>query len=125
MNQRGGCGYAVRTVLQLDPEHVAAKLELGTILVDTHEPQRAAPLLEEVLRQRPDDVEARLQHARALAALGQLDLAARELTQCAAHSRSPLPHYHLAAVLEALGRTGEAKAARAEYQRLLREQAGK
>jgi tetratricopeptide (TPR) repeat protein len=78
--QTGSDGRAVeeyRTALALDPNLVAARLDLGVALIRLGRYQESAEIFRSIVEADPENIRARLGEAEALAALGQ-SLEARE-----------------------------------------------
>lgn len=59
--------------LELDPDLLPARIALGTVLLETGDPARAAAEFRTVADRRPDSLPPRLYELRALAAAGRLD----------------------------------------------------
>ncbi|HEY4311839.1 MAG TPA: tetratricopeptide repeat protein [Pirellulales bacterium] len=66
-----GAAQHFNTVVKLRPNHVAALVNLGIVLLNLHQNDQALVCLEEALRQQPDSVNAHYGMATALAQIGQ------------------------------------------------------
>ncbi len=66
-------------LLQLQPDHVWGRIQLGALELAAGDPQKAATLLEPLVRDRPWDVTARYNYASALRLLGRAEEAQRHM----------------------------------------------
>jgi tetratricopeptide (TPR) repeat protein len=75
-----------RRVLQVDPEHEAARLQLAASLVETRQYQEALPLLEMLRQRQPENWQALVLLARCQDFLGQPETAEQLLDQVLAQA---------------------------------------
>ncbi len=80
---------------QLDPDNPAVHYYRGRMWLEAGDPARARPLLDRFIAARPDHADARLIRARVLAALGQWQAAADDLTRAIELLEPPTPEVYL------------------------------
>jgi tetratricopeptide (TPR) repeat protein len=97
--------------LRLDPADPVANYLVGDIWVQKHDPEKAMPFLNRALSMRPGFLNAEASLGRALAQLGRLQEAARELEGVASADQDGSIHYQLYQVYLKLGKNDEAKTA--------------
>lgn len=100
-------------VLRVDPADPLANYLVGDIWVQKHEAERALPYLHQALSLRPGFLNAEASLGRALAQLGRLAEAAKELEAVAPSDADGSIHYQLQQIYLRLGKADEARAAQA------------
>ena len=96
--------------LQLDPDHAEANGEMGSILVERHQPEKAIPYLETALRAKPDLWLIYQQLGRAYLMEKNYRQAEAELKKALGRDPEGMAHYQLGVVYRAEGRSSEAAA---------------
>ncbi|GAB4239606.1 MAG: hypothetical protein Kow00109_14450 [Acidobacteriota bacterium] len=110
-----------RKELELDPNHVPARLQLAWLHLNRGRSAEALPLAEEALELDPDSASPRYVLGRVLLDLGRYEDAARRLEEARELApESSLVHQYLAQTYFRLGRREEAQAELAEVDRLRR-----
>jgi tetratricopeptide (TPR) repeat protein len=94
--------------LQLDPDHAEANGEMGSILVERHQPEKAIPYLETALRAKPDLWLIYQQLGRAYLMEKNYRQAEAELKKALGRDPEGMAHYQLGVVYRAEGRSSEA-----------------
>ena len=99
----------MRRAVDADPKDRAVRLELANLLVRLGKAEQAKPLIDELVKQHPDD-------SSALAAQFSVDTAARNLTDAkasadalvASHPKTALGYYEQGKIVESQGRPEDA-----------------
>jgi tetratricopeptide (TPR) repeat protein len=104
--------------LRLSPESTVAAYELGDSYVQQHQWQQASEYLRPALKDPNVTRGARLDFAKAEAALGQRDAAIQDLLQLADGDRDGEVHYRLAALYRESGEKAKARQAQATSEAL-------
>jgi tetratricopeptide (TPR) repeat protein len=101
----------LRKELRLNPDHAEANAEIGDILVSLHQPDEAIPYLQKALRLKPDLIRIHEQLGRAFYQRKEFAQAAREFSRLLSTDNDGDVHYELGRVYEAMGLTGQSRAA--------------
>ncbi len=111
MRDTDGALAELRKELRLNPDHAEANAQIGAILVSLHQPDEAVPHLQEALRLKPDLIIVHEQLGRAFYQRKEFAQAAREFERVLSTDNDGDVHYELGRVYEAMGQTGESRAA--------------
>ncbi len=103
-------GEDFRKALKLDPDHVAALVWLGRVLLEAGKPAEARPPLERALELHPESASAHYVLGRVKLALGEPQAAVEHLERALElHPEATVVHYPLAMAYRALGELGRAQ----------------
>ncbi len=122
LNNDPACLDAFRRVIEMDPGHVQARLQIAYEHFKRGEMDKALPSASEAVNLAPNDFIARDIHGRVLLALERLSDAVGELEAAVKLAPDiPEPHFHLASAYARLGRKSDAAKQREIFAKLDKE----
>jgi len=111
----------LKKTLELEPDHIPARVALARLYLKREDPQAALPYAEQAVKLGPEDFNTHVALGQVLLATKDTAGAARELESGVKLSpASPAAHYSLANAYARLGRKQDAAREREEFERLRR-----
>ena len=111
----------LKKTLELEPDHIPARVALARIYLKREDPKAALPYAEEAVKLGPGDFNAHVALGQVLLATQDTAGAARELELAVKLApESPVAHYSLASAYAKIGRKADAAREREQFERLRR-----